>query len=163
MKAGLDRGRRLAQGPTEASPRRRARPGSPAKKLLRVVASPREQRRGRHEVAGLHDRPVLEVRRHRGQVRPRHPLAERGRRGQPQQVADDLELAALLAHLELDLAAQRRQHVGEVADPGDRVVLTGPAPHVAARTPTMASARRDGEPGRDARALVDRGRGPALP
>src|SRR5215469_13704240 len=45
--------------------------------------------------------------------------AERVRDRATQQVTEDLLLAAFLADLELDLAAQRVDDRGQVADPGD--------------------------------------------
>ena len=55
-------------------------------------------------------------------------------------MAEDLVLATLLAHLELDLAAQRRQARRQVADPRDGLVLAGAARRGAARAPAMPSA-----------------------
>ena len=80
-----------------------------------------------------------------------HRLGGRG----AQQVGEHLGLAALLAGLELDLAAEHVDRGLEVDDPGDRLVL-------ALRGGAVQRGRRDRlgagdrEPGADARALVDR-------
>ena len=75
----------------------------------------------------------------------------------PGEQLQGLLLLALLADVELDLAAQGRHHAGEVADARDRVVLAreGRPSHGRAGEGLDAG---DGEPGGHAAALVD-GRG----
>ncbi len=70
---------------------------------------------------------------------------------------EHVALAALLAHLELDLAEEGGQDGGHVADPRDgiRLVGAGRATQGGARDALGGS---DGEPRGDARALVDGGR-----
>ena len=85
-------------------PRHRCRPG--------------EQLGGRHQLAGLDDGALGEQVGEAGQVEPGQPGAEGLGDGDPQQVLEHLALAALLAHLELDLAEQGRHDRGHVADPG---------------------------------------------
>ena len=75
-------------------------------------------------------------------------------------MAEHLLLAALLADLELDLAAQRRDDAGQVAHPGDRRSSRASrdqrgAPHRGGRGGLRGG---DREPGGDAGAAVDRGR-----
>ena len=122
-----------------------------------------EQLVGRHERAGLDDVALGEVLGEAVQVDAGQPVAVgRGDR-QPVEVAEHLVLAALLAHLELDLAAQRDENAGQVADPGHRVLLaderaaaqrgggraprrrrrrTGPRRRSAGRCSTTRAARR---------------------
>ena len=92
-----------------------------------------------------------------GQVEAGQPGPERlGGRG-AQQVGEDLDLPALLAALELDLAAQRAGHRHGVADPGHRLGLAEqPGPAQRGRRDRLGGGDR--EPGRDAGAGVDRRR-----
>ena len=76
--------------------------------------------------------------------------------GPAQQVLQHLGLPAFLADLELDLAAQRGHGGGQVADPGDRLLLAGQrAPAHSRRGGGLGASDR--EPGRHTGAGVDRG------
>jgi hypothetical protein len=114
-----------------------------------------EQLAGWRRHAGLDCRALAEALGESAQIQPSQPRAERRGDGYPQQVRQYLVLSALLAHLELDLAAQRRDHSGQVSDPRDRVLLA------TERRPAQRRAGDrlrggDSQSGRHPRALVDR-------
>ena len=93
---------------------------------------------GRHQVTRLDAAALGELGQQAAQVR----VAERGAEGlggrPAQQVIEHLLLPALLADLELDLAAQRADDGGQVADPGHRLLARRV---IAARRTAEARAR----------------------
>src|SRR3954452_1776725 len=91
-----------------------------------------------------------------GQVEPGQPVPEGLRDRHLEQVLHHLGLSALLAHLELDLAEQRRYDRRDVTHPRDRQPLTHTGAS-AERRRGHSLGRRDREPSADAGPVVDRG------
>jgi hypothetical protein len=109
-------------------------------------ADPPEQLGGRHQLAGLDRRLALELRLDGRQVEPPEARAERLRGRAAQQVREHLDLAALLACLELDLAAGHRYDSRQVRNPCHSGLFAGQdSPSYGGRRHGLRGA--DGEPG----------------
>ena len=117
---------------------------------------PLEERPRSDLLAGRHAGATVEGHHQGAQVDAAEPLAHRLGDGRAQQVHEHLALAALLAGLELDLAAEHVDDGVEVDRPGHRGRLA------LGRGPVQGGGgqglgRGDREPRRDAGALVDAG------